>query len=407
MAPSVLFLSPGYPAEMPLFTRGLAAVGARVFGVGDQPPTALPAEARTALSDYLQVGNLWDEQAVVNAVRGWLRGRAVERVECLWEPGVVLAARLREALGCPGMRVETAVRFRDKELMKAALDQAGVRVPKHARARNVPEARAAMERIGFPIIVKPIAGAGSADTYTANDAGEFERALELTRHVPEISVEEYIEGDELTFDTISAEGDVLFHNVCLYRPKPLVGRLNEWISAQSIALRDTEVPDVQKGRALGREVLRALEFETGFTHMEWFLTPRGDAVFGEIGARAPGARLVHAMNYSCDADFFAGWGEAVCFGRLSQPTQKRYNAACVFKRAVGQGKILRYEGLEALLSRYGEHIPVVDLNPIGSPRRDWKSSVVGDGWLVARHPNLELTYEIADRIGTDLRIIAG
>src|SRR5262245_56414583 len=114
MNPRVLFLSPGYPAEMPLFTRGLAQVGARVFGVGDQPQSALPPEARTSLSDYLQVANLWDEQAVVGAVRGWLRGRTVERIECLWEPGVVLAAGLREALGAQGMRVETAERFRDK-----------------------------------------------------------------------------------------------------------------------------------------------------------------------------------------------------------------------------------------------------------------------------------------------------
>jgi biotin carboxylase len=407
MAPTVLFLSPGYPAEMPMFTRGLAQVGARAFGVGDQPSSALAPEARAALSDYLQVKNLWDEAAVVDSVRAWLRGRGVDRVECLWEPGVVLAARLREVLGCPGMRVENAVRFRDKELMKEALDRAGVRTPKHARARNVNEARAARERIGFPLILKPIAGAGSADTYTARDEAEFERALELTRHVPEISVEEYIEGEELTYDTICAQGDVLFHNVCWYRPKPLVARLNEWVSSQSVALRDTDTPDVQKGRALGREVLRTLGFESGYTHMEWFLTPKGEAVFGEIGARAPGARLVHAMNYVCDADFFAGWAEAVAFGRLSQPTARKYNAACVFKRAVGQGKILRHEGLERLLARYGEHIPVVDLNPIGAPRRDWKNSVVGDGWLVARHPNLEFTLEIADRIGTELRIVAG
>jgi hypothetical protein len=407
MAPTVLFLSPGYPAEMPLFVRGLGEVGARVLGVGDQPHSALPPEARSALSDYLQVANLWDEPAVVAAVRGWLHGRPVERVECLWEPGVVLAARLREALGAEGMRVETAVRFRDKELMKAALDQAGVRVPRHARARSVAEAQAARERIGFPLIVKPIAGAGSADTHVARDPRELERVLELTRHVPEVSVEEYVEGEELTFDTICAKGDVLFHNVCLYRPKPLVARQNEWVSSQSVVLRDTEVPDVQKGRALGREVLRALHFESGYTHMEWFLTPQGEAVFGEIGARPPGARLVHGMNYSCDADYFAGWAEAVCYGRLSQPTRKKYNAACVFKRAVGQGRILRYEGLETLMARYGEHIPLVDLNPIGSPRRDWQNSVVGDGWLVARHPNLELTLEIADRIGTDLRIVAG
>ena len=38
----VLMFSPGYPAEMPYFTRGLAEVGARVWGIGDQPAGALP-----------------------------------------------------------------------------------------------------------------------------------------------------------------------------------------------------------------------------------------------------------------------------------------------------------------------------------------------------------------------------
>ena len=42
----VLFLAPGYPGEMPLFTRALAEVGARVIGVGDQHVDALPAVAR-------------------------------------------------------------------------------------------------------------------------------------------------------------------------------------------------------------------------------------------------------------------------------------------------------------------------------------------------------------------------
>ncbi|MEQ1892990.1 MAG: hypothetical protein ABL998_10640 [Planctomycetota bacterium] len=72
-----------------------------------------------------------------------------------------------------------------------------------------------------------------------------------------------------------------------------------------------------------------------------------------------------------------------------------------------QGLIQRYEGLEPLLARHGEHISVIDLNPIGQPRRDWKQSVVGDAWFVVRHPDLGVTLEIADKLGTDLRIEAG
>ena len=403
---NVIMISPGFPAEMPLFTRGLAAVGARVLGLGDTPAGALPEDARAALDDYLQVPDLWNEDDVVHRVREWIGHRAVDRIECLWEPGVVLAARLREAMGVPGMTVARALPFRDKETMKQVLDAAGVRTPRHSRARTADEARAAAERIGYPLIIKPIAGAGSADTYPIRDERELEDVLHKTRHVAEVSVEEFIEGEELTFDTVCAHGEILFHNVAWYVPKPLTARLNPWISSQAFVLRDTNVPDVVKGRELGRQVLTALGFESGFTHMEWFLTPDGEAVFGEIGARPPGARLVHAMNYSCDADLFAGWAEAVCYGRLSQDTRKRYNTALVFKRATGEGTVRAYEGLDPILARYGDHIVNIELTPIGQPKRDWTQVVVGDGWIVARHPDLEVTKEISAKLANDFRIIA-
>jgi hypothetical protein len=65
---NVLMISPGYPAEMAYFTRGLAAVGAVVLGVGDQSGEALPAKARDALAHYLPVHSLADEGAVAAAV---------------------------------------------------------------------------------------------------------------------------------------------------------------------------------------------------------------------------------------------------------------------------------------------------------------------------------------------------
>lgn len=402
----VLFLSPGFPAEMPLFTRGLAQVGAKVFGVGDQPPQALPSEARQGLTDYLQVQNLADEDAVLEAVRGWLRGRSIDRVESLWETQMLLAARLRAAFGLPGMTVEQTIPFRDKEAMKQVVERAGVRVPRHGRARSMQEAWAAVERIGYPAIVKPIAGAGSKDTHRCNDKSEFDRALQATRHIEEVSVEEYIDGEELTFDTVCSGGNVLYHNVAWYRPKPLVLAQNPWISMQNIILRDTAIPLARPGVALGHQVLKALSFTTGFTHMEWFLKPNGEAVFGEIGARAAGARLVHAMNYASDIDLFRGWAHAVCHGTLGFEVRRPYNAAMIFKRATGDGIVRRYDGLEPLLARYGQHVANLELTPIGQPRRDWKKVVVGDGWIVVRHPELEATLEMADRFGQDLHVVA-
>ncbi|MGB5759011.1 MAG: hypothetical protein WBM50_19005, partial [Acidimicrobiales bacterium] len=163
----VLMLSPGFPADMPFFTRALAGQGAEVIGVGDQPQSDLAGEVAEALSGYLHIPELWNEDRTVEEVTVWLAGHNldVDRVECLWEPGVVLAAKLRTRLGLPGQSVEQAVAFRDKETMKQVLDRAGIRTPHHYRAGNRAEVWAAAERVGYPLVVKPIDGAGSADTY--------------------------------------------------------------------------------------------------------------------------------------------------------------------------------------------------------------------------------------------------
>ncbi|MCP3958633.1 MAG: ATP-grasp domain-containing protein [bacterium] len=403
---NVLMFSPGFPAEMPYFTRGLARVGARVLGLGDQPVEMLPEAARESLSDYLRVRNLFDEGAVVEEVKQWAERVAIDRVECLWEPGMILAARLREALGLPGMTVEETVPFRDKERMKQVLDDAGIRTPRHRRAATAEEVREGVASVGFPVCVKPIAGAGSADTYRVDGEDELEQVLDRITHVPEVSVEEFIEGEEYTFDTICSGGRVHYHNVAWYRPRPLIGRTEEWISPQTISLRTVEAPQVAPGVEMGHAVLEALGFRTGFTHMEWFLKD-GEAVFGEIGARPPGARSVDIMNYASDIDVYTGWAEAVCHGRFSQTVERKYNAAVIFKRAQGEGRIRRIDGLETLLHELGDAVVDVDLLPIGAQRRNWRATLISDGYLIVRHRDLESAMAMADKVGTDLQLYAG
>jgi hypothetical protein len=402
---NIVMISPGYPVEMAYFTRALAAVGATVIGVGDQPTSALPEAAREVLAHYEHV-TLSNEGAVLGALHGLARHVSVDRVECLWEPYMFLAARIRESFGVPGMTVEQTVPFRDKERMKQAIDAAGIRTPWHVRATTVAAVWEAAERVGYPLIVKPIAGAGSADTYRVDSAPELADVLPLLRHVPEVSVEEFIDGEEFTFDTVCANGSILFENVMWYRPRPLQMKMHEWISPTSIVLRDLTVPDLQGGRRMGAEVLSALGFGTGFTHMEWYRKSDGEAVFGEIGARPPGARVVDLMNYATDGDLYVAWAEAVVNGRLSQPLEHRFNSGCVFKRAKGVGRITHVYGLEALLAEYGEHVVLVDLLPLGAPRRDWRAVLISDGMIIVRHPGLQQVIDMTERFAADLHLYA-
>jgi len=228
-AMKVVFLAPSYPPEMQEYTRGLAEVGAEVYGVGDTPVGALPGTLKQHLHDYLQVPRILDDDDVVERVHAWLRGKDIDRVLANWEVMVLTAARLRQRFGVPGMTVDTVNGFRDKQLMKERVAAAGLRVPRAHRVRTVADARAAADKIGFPLILKPIAGAGSADTYRVDTGAELEAALGKMGHVREASCEEFIDGEEFTFDTVCIAGKPAFTNVAQYLPKPLIARTNEWI----------------------------------------------------------------------------------------------------------------------------------------------------------------------------------
>jgi hypothetical protein len=403
---NVIMLAPGYPGEMPYFCRGLSLHGAKVYGVSDVPENELPALTREHLSGYLRVANFTDEDAVVKQIAAGIGKHTIDRVVCMWEPGIVLAARIREALGIPGMGVEQANIFRNKDLMKQVIHRANIRTARHASATSIAQLREAAESIGFPVIVKPIAGAGSMDTIRAGSMAELDAALSRVRSYDEVNVEEFIEGEEYTHDTICIDGRIVYENVCYYRPNPLVARSTEWISPQTIALRDLSPAVIQQGVSLGHDVLKAMDFRTGFTHMEWFYTPKGEAIFGEIAARPPGAHTVDLMNFVGDVDLFTGYAEADLKGTFSPSTARKYNVANVFKRAQGTGRIRRIEGLQRLLERYGEHIVHMDLLPVGAERRNWILTLVSDGYVTVRHPDQQACFDIADAVGTDLQLYA-
>ena len=391
---------------MPEFTRGLAECGARVYGVGDQPAAALPDLVKQSLSEYLQVRSLWDSGEVIAELHARFKGHALDRIECLWEPGIMLAAELRRHFGVDGLTIEQAHRFRDKEAMKVALDAAGIRTPRHIAADSAAACWEAAEQIGFPVILKPIAGAGSADTYRVESADELRAVLPRLRHVAIVSVEEFVDGEEYTFDTITIDGRIAYYNVAWYRPRPLIARSNEWISPQVIALRDVDDPELAAGIEMGFDVIKALEFRSGFTHMEWYRKADGEVVFGEIGARPPGAHQVDQMKFACDFDVFRAWGSAVTHGTLDATIERRYNVATIYKRAQGVGRITRIEGTEELQRRFGEHVVWNTLLPPGSPRRDWLQTLVSDGFVMLRHPDLDETLAMADAVGSELRLYA-
>jgi biotin carboxylase len=385
------------------FTRGLAEVGAEVLGVGDGSPDP---ELRRYLADYLEVPSIMDEEDVIARVHAWLRGRSIDRILANWEPLVIVAARLRERFGMPGMSVDTVRGFRDKQLMKDRVAAAGLRVPRARRVRTVKEVWAALEAIGFPAIIKPISGAGSADTYRVESARDMEKVLPAMGHVIEAICEEFIAGEEYTYDTASISGVPAYESVTRYIPNALEMRSNEWVSPIMLSVRDMDQPHVRAGVKLGRDVLRTLGMGDGMTHMEWFLTSSGEVVFGEVACRPGGACVVDQMNYTSDIDLFREWARVSTVRRFDASTERKYNVGIIFKRAQGQGRITGIAGLSEYYDRYRPHIVEDTLLRPGEHRRDWKATLLSDGYLVVRHPDWDVARQMAFDAATDVKLYA-
>ncbi|HTE50658.1 MAG TPA: ATP-grasp domain-containing protein [Kofleriaceae bacterium] len=385
------------------FTRGLAEVGAEVLGVGDGSPDP---ELRRYLADYLEVPSIMDEEDVIARVHGWLRGRSVDRILANWEPLVIVAARMRERFGLPGMSVDTVRGFRDKQLMKDRVAAAGLRVPLAQRVRSVKEVWSAVEAIGFPAIIKPISGAGSADTYKVESIRDMERVLPHMQHVVEAICEEFIDGEEYTYDTASIDGTPAYESVTRYMPNALEMRSNEWISPIMLSVRDLDQPHIRAGIELGRAVLGTLGMGDGMTHMEWFLKPSGEVVFGEVACRPGGACVVDQMNYTSDIDLFREWARVSTVGRFEASTERKYNVGIIFKRAQGQGQIHGISGIREYYARYGAHIVEDTLLRPGAQRRDWKATLLSDGYLVVRHPDWDQARQMALAAATDVQLYA-
>ena len=215
-----------------------------------------------------------------------------------------------------------------------------------------------------------------------------------------------MDGEELTFDTLCGRGRPVMENVSLYIPKPLEASKAEWISPMAISIRDLSQPKLAGGIALGRAALDVLGMGDGFTHMEWFLTPSGEAVFGEIACRPGGAGLVDQINYTCDIDLHRAWARVVCHGHFEGSPTRKYNVGMIFKRARGWGNITRIEGLGGWLRACGSSVVEESLSRPGTPRRDWKQAQRADGRLIVRHPDWDEALRMCLSAGADIQIHA-
>lgn len=380
--------------------------GVRLAVVTQDPAEKLSPQMARMISAHWRVNDILDPAQLTWATEElWKRLGGIDRLFGAYEQLQVPLAEVREKLGIEGMKPAVANRFRDKSEMKDVFRANDIPCARHTLAESADEAIAFADQVGFPVVVKPPAGAGSIATFKADDEASLRDAVASAapRHGDPALIEEFIVGDEYSLETISINGKAVWHSLTHYYPNPLDVVRNKWIQWCVVSPREVDDARYDDIREAGSKALQALGMETGLSHMEWFRRRDGSIAISEVAARPPGAQITTLNSRAHDIDFVRAWTQLMIFGTFDRPVRK-YAVGIAFLRGQGSGRIKAVHGLDIVQREMGNLVVDVKLPEPGAIPA---SSYEGDGYVIVRHPETSVVEKALKRLITVVRVELG
>ena len=405
--PEVAYVAP-YLAETTLrFVSALARLeGVTLSLVTQDPLDRVPETLRPHVDEFVQVRDALDPDVLFRAVAELeRRGRRIALLLGTFEELQVPLGVVRDRLGLPGMGAATAENFRDKARMKELLRAHGLPCARHTLARSPEDLRRFVSDSGLPIIVKPPAGSGSRGTFrlgTEADVASFLDAMPPSAESPSL-VEEFVVGEEHSFDSMSLNGRVVWHSINHYYPSALEALREPWIQWCVLLPREAADPRYEGIRTVAGRALEVLGMSTGLSHMEWFRRPDGSVAISEVAARPPGARFVNLISWAHDFDLFRAWAEAVVYERFT-PRPRRFAAGAAYLRGQGSGRVKAVRGLEEISEELGPLVVEARMPKESQPQA---GGYEGEGYVIVRHPDTAVVKDALKKIVTRVRVELG
>ncbi len=406
--PVALFAAPILSENAARMIAAIASLpGVRVGVISQAPLEDLPVPVRSQVSHW-RIPDVLDTAQLLEAV-GQLEqrlGRA-DRLIGAYEQLQVPLAEVRERRGITGMPAEAARNFRDKARMKSLLREAGLPCARHRLVTGPADAMEFAGEVGFPLIVKPPAGAGAQATTKADDLAALRTAVEAATPGPDrpVLLEEYVTGDEHSFETVSIGGRAVWHSLTHYYPSPLEVLRNPWIQWCLILPREVEEAQYDDIRRAAFRALEVLGMETGLSHMEWFRRPPPDGTIAisEVAARPPGAQIMTIVSRAHDFDFVAAWARLMVFDEFAAPP-RRYAVGAAYLRGQGSGRVKAIHGLDQVRHEIGSLVVDVKLPTAGQTPT---GSYEGEGFVILRHPDTGVVQRALRRLISLVRVELG
>jgi biotin carboxylase len=240
-------------------------------------------------ADWFEVCDIKDQDLCLERARAHRSAHRLDGVVTVGTDFSTTVAWIAGAMGLPGTPYEAARRAKDKGLMRARFDEAGIASPRYRVFEALP---AAVPELGFafPVVVKPTDSMGARGVRLVHTPADLLPALrDAFRYAVEgrAIVEEYIDGPEFSLDAIVRDGRVIrcgFADRIIVFPPAFVEIGHTFPSTASEAVQNAVWQEFESG-------VKALGLTWGAAKGDVKFSAKRGAVIGEIASRLSGGYM--------------------------------------------------------------------------------------------------------------------
>jgi biotin carboxylase len=348
--PTVLFVGAGRHQRRAILR--VRELGCRVVGVDRNPGAPGLAEA-----DMAEPVDFTDVPAVVEVARR----HAVDGVLTVSaDRAVPVVAAVAEELGLPGIGVSTAHLMTHKIAMRRTLADAGVPQPRFAAARDRASARAAVEAVGLPAVLKPADSGGQRGIFyleSADDVDAHLHAALAESPSGEAIVEGFHDGLELNGIVVARAGEAVLLTLSDRLRPPGIGFGVGWTHVYPASIYGDTLAEAER---IAVHAVHALGLREGIAFPQLIVSDDGSVRVVEVAARIPGGQMADLVRHAVGVDLVEvalrqALGEPVpdelVLPRFEQPLAIRFLTAQ--PGPLPTGTVTRIGSLEPVLAAPG------------------------------------------------------
>ena len=379
-----VYISPSFPKNFYQFCNRLKLNGVTVLVIADTPYDQLSEELKNSIDDYYQVYSMENYDEMIKAMGYFIFHYGhIDWLESNNEYWLEQDAKLRTDFNITtGIHTNHIEDIKCKSKMKKFYEEAGVKTARYHLVTNLDEGLQFIEKVGYPVVVKPDNGVGAAKTYKISNQDELENFYQ-EEHVTQYIMEEFVNGLIISYDGIAnLDKDIIFETSHVF-PNPIMDVVNDQSSMYYYSLREIPYDLKQAGHAC----VKAFYTAGRCFHMEFFklledkegLGKKGDIIGLEVNLRTPGGYTPDMMNFANDIDVYQIYADMVTKGYSEYDHHRPYH--CVY---CGRRDGITYtHSHEDIISQYHFDLVMCERMP------DILSGAMGNFTYTARFENME------------------